>query len=130
MYYTQTKLYFDIIFFLAIGINISWEFSTASSTHAERENLLHLVTLRNLFAMFSAIIQQKHILERFQRATKRGKFSRAAWEFDVVLNSRQQEIVLKQKLNQNYNIASILTQFWPTLDNLKSFQWALYLGIL
>ena len=126
MYYTQTKLYFDIIFFLAIGINISWEFSTASSTHAESENLLHLVTLRNLFAMFSAIIQQKHILERFQRATKRGKFSRAAWEFDVVLNSRQQEIVLKQKLNQNYNIASILTQFWPTLDNLKSFQWALY----
>ena len=61
--------------------------------------------------MFSAIIQQKHILERFQRATKRGEFSRAAWEFDVVLNSRQQEIVLKQKLNQNYNIASILTQF-------------------
>ena len=99
-----------ILFFLAIGINISWEFSTTSNTHAERENLLRLVTLRNLFAMFYPIIQHKHILERFQRATKRGKFSRTAWEFDVVLNSRQQEI-LKQKLNQIYNIASIFTQF-------------------
>ena len=128
MYYTQTKLSFDIIF-LAIGINISWEFSTTSNTHAEGENLLRLVTLRNLFAMFYPIIQHKHILERFQRATKRGNFSRTAWEFDVVLNSRQQEI-LKQKLNQIYNIASIFTQFWPTLDNLKSLQWTLYLGIL
>ena len=26
------------------------------------------------------------IANRFQRATKRGKFSRAAWEFDVVLD--------------------------------------------
>ena len=29
-----------------------------------------------------------HISERFQRATKCGKFSRAVWEFNVVLNSR------------------------------------------
>ena len=29
------------------------------------------------------------ISERFQRATKHGKFSRAAWEFDIVQNSRQ-----------------------------------------
>ena len=32
---------------------------------------------------------EKTIVNRFQRATKRGKFSRAAWEFDVVLNSRK-----------------------------------------
>ena len=36
-----------------------------------------------------AVELQKTIANRFQRATKRGKFSRAAWEFDVVLNSRQ-----------------------------------------
>ena len=30
---------------------------------------------------------ENNIANRFQRATKRGKFSRAAWEFDVVLNS-------------------------------------------
>ena len=39
--------------------------------------------------LFSPILQHYHISERFQRATKRGKFSRTAWEFDVVLNSRQ-----------------------------------------
>ena len=42
-----------------------------------------------------ATISQTHsaalprISERFQRATKHGKFSRAAWEFDIVQNSRQ-----------------------------------------
>ena len=41
---------------------------------------------------FSPILQNYHISERFQRATKRDKFSRAAaWEFDVVLNSRESE---------------------------------------
>ena len=39
--------------------------------------------------LFSPTLQHYHISERFQRATKRGKFSRAAWEFEVVLNSRQ-----------------------------------------
>ena len=39
--------------------------------------------------LFSPILQHFHISERFQKATKRGKFSRAAWEFDVALNSRQ-----------------------------------------
>ena len=41
--------------------------------------------------LFSPILQNYHISERFQRATKRDKFSRAAWEFDVVLNSRESE---------------------------------------
>ena len=35
----------------------------------------------------NAVEWEKTIANRFQRATKRGKFSRAAWEFDVVLNS-------------------------------------------
>ena len=35
----------------------------------------------------NAVESEKTIANRFQRATKRGKFSRAAWEFDVVLNS-------------------------------------------
>ena len=39
--------------------------------------------------LFPPILQHYHISERFQRATKRGKFLRAAWEFDFVLNSRQ-----------------------------------------
>ena len=39
--------------------------------------------------LLSPILQHYHISERFQRATKHGKFWRAAWEFDVVLNSGQ-----------------------------------------
>ena len=39
----------------------------------------------------NAVEWKRTIRNRFQRATKckRGKFSRAAWGFDVVLNSRQ-----------------------------------------
>ena len=37
----------------------------------------------------NAVEWDKTIASRFQRATKREKFSRAAWEFDVVPNSRQ-----------------------------------------
>ena len=36
--------------------------------------------------------------ESIAGGTKRGKFQRVSWEFDVVLNSRQQEIE-KQKRN-------------------------------
>ena len=36
-----------------------------------------------------AVGWEKKIGNRFQRATKRDKFSSAAWGFDVVLNSRQ-----------------------------------------
>ena len=58
------------------------------------------------------LLQHYHISERLRRATKRGKFSRAAYrEFDFVLNLRQQEIP-KQKSYQNlshrFNIYSIL----------------------
>ena len=38
--------------------------------------------------LLSFFLQHYHISERFQRATRRGKFSRAAWEIDVMLNSR------------------------------------------
>ena len=37
----------------------------------------------------SAAEKEKTIANRLRRATKRGKFSRAVWVFDVVLNSRQ-----------------------------------------
>ena len=47
------------------------------------------------------LLQHYHISERLRRATKRGKFSRAAYrEFDFVLNLRQQEIP-RQKNYQN-----------------------------
>ena len=36
--------------------------------------------------IYSPILQNYHISERFQRATKRDKFLRTAWEFDVVLS--------------------------------------------
>ena len=50
--------------------------------------------------------QHYHISERFRRATKSGKFSRAVWEFDVVLIS-----ILEQKIIQIKDIASIFTHF-------------------
>ena len=57
------------------------------------------------------LLQHYHISERLRRATKRGKFSRAAYrEFDFVLNLRQQEIP-KQKIIKIPHIASIFTQF-------------------
>ena len=37
----------------------------------------------------NALERKKTIASRLRRATKRSQFSPAAWEFDVVLNSRQ-----------------------------------------
>ena len=37
----------------------------------------------------NAVERKKTIVNRLRRAIKRGKFSRAAWVFDVVLNSKQ-----------------------------------------
>ena len=58
------------------------------------------------------LLQHYQILERLRRATKGGKFSRAACrEFAFVLNLRQREIP-KQKnypnLSHRFNIYSIL----------------------
>ena len=47
--------------------------------------------------LFDPILQHYHILERFQRATKHGKFLRAAWEFDVGRNLRQYEVPARAK---------------------------------
>ena len=58
-----------------------------------------------------------HISERFQRETKHGKFSPAAWEFDVVLNLRQYEVP-EQKLSQIYDIALIFTHFCARVRQL------------
>ena len=58
-------------------------------------------------------------MNRLRRATKRGKFSRSAWEFDVVLNSRQKEIP-KQRIIQIFHIVSILTQFFAYVRQLKN----------
>ena len=49
--------------------------------------------------------------------TQRCKFSRKAWEFDVVLNSRQYEAP-EQKLSQMYDIAPIFTHFCASVRQL------------
>lgn len=71
--------------------------------------------------LFTPILQHYHISEGFQRATKYGKFSRAAWGFDVVLNMRQQEVP-EQKLSQIYDIALIyFTHFCTHVRQLQKF---------
>ena len=43
-----------------------------------------------IFPKYGSVAEkEKTIANRLRRATKRGKFSRAVWVFDVVLNSRQ-----------------------------------------
>ena len=68
----------------------------------------------------TAVEREKTIANRLRRASKRGKLSRAAQVFDVVLNSRQQEIP-EQKLSQIYDIASIFTQFCADVRQLQKF---------
>ena len=53
---------------------------------------------------------------------KSGTFSRATWEFDVVLNLKQQEIP-EQKRPRSMTSLQYLLSFAPTLDNFKTFQW-------
>ena len=62
---------------------------------------------------------EKTIANIFQRATKCGKFSLAAWQFDVVLNSRHLLEVPEQKLSQIYDIASIFTHFCAHVRQLQ-----------
>ena len=43
-----------------------------------------------IFPKYGSVVEREElIVNRLRRATKRDKFSRTAWEFDVVLNSRQ-----------------------------------------
>ena len=42
-----------------------------------------------IFSKYGHVMQsEKTIVNRLRKVTKRGRLSRAAWEFDVVLNSR------------------------------------------
>ena len=53
-------------------------------------NKYHACLPSEIFPKYgSAVEWEKTMANRFQRATKRGKFLRAAWGFDVVLNSTQ-----------------------------------------
>ena len=73
----------------------------------------HAITYRawlpsEIFSLlFSPILKHSHISERFQRSTKRGKSSRAAWEFDRH-NRKSQSKTLARYV---YYIASIFTPF-------------------
>ena len=89
-----------------------------------RPELQQPTVLEAKFYFFSPFPQHFHILGKIHtEETKCGKFSRAAWKFDVVLNSRPQEI-LKQKIIQIYHLASIFTQFCAYVRPLqKAFQW-------
>ena len=53
---------------------------------------------------YSLVFLPFYSITIFRKATKRGKFSRAAFELDVVLNSRQKEVP-EQNLSQIYDIA-------------------------
>ena len=64
-------------------------------------------SLCNYFLLTSTEINND-VFFFFWRAAKRGKFSRGAWEFNVVLNSRQKEIP-EHKIIQIYDIPSIFT---------------------
>lgn len=75
------------------------------------------------------VYREQTIVNRLRRSTNRGKFSRAAWEFVVVLNSRQYEIP-EQKLIQIYHNGSIFTQTCAYVGQIESFQWTRKSGIL
>ena len=54
----------------------------------QHARLNHAWLPSEIFPKYGNVVErEKTIANRFQRATKRGKFSLAAWEFDVVLNS-------------------------------------------
>ena len=54
----------------------------------------------------------------------RGKLSRSAWKFDVVLNSKQKEIA-KQRIFQIYHIVSFINIYsiLAYVRQLKMLQW-------
>ena len=89
--------------------NTCQTFNSIWSQGAQNHN--SLLYWKPNFIFSSPFPQHFHILWKiYTEETKRGKFSRAAWEFNVVLNPRQKDI-LKQKIIQIYHIASIFTQF-------------------
>ena len=71
----------------------------------------------------SNVVQREEtVVNRLRRATNHGKFSRAAWELDVVLNSRLWKIP-KQKIIQIYHITSIFTKFWAFVRGRPFNSW-------
>jgi len=55
-----------------------------------------------IFPKYGNVVErEKKLVNRLQRVTKRGKFKRAPWKFDVVLNSSHWEIP-KQTIIQIY----------------------------
>ena len=60
------------------------------STCLNRGRIYHAWLPSIIFPKYGNVVErEKTIVNRLRRATKRGKFARTAWEFDVVLNSRQ-----------------------------------------
>ena len=70
--------------------------------------------------MCDSFSQCYRISEGFWRASKRSKLSSAAWAFDVVLNSRLQEI-LRQRIIEIYDIASVFSQFCALFRQFEKF---------
>ena len=68
----------------------------------------------------NAVEREKTIANRLRRATKRGKFSRAARVCGVVLNSKHYEIP-EQKFRSIYDMSSIFAQFCAYVRQLKKF---------
>ena len=71
-----------------------------------------------IFPKYGNVVERKKtIVNRLQRATKRGKFWRAAWEFDVVCKPETKGN--PRGLWHRFD----LLNFAPALDNFKNFQW-------
>ena len=96
------------------GVNLSWYYFLGD--HVLMTSW-YLAILAIVFSLFTTL---SRFGKPLRRGTKRGKFSRAAWEFEVVLNSRQREIA-KQKWSKSITFLQYLLNFAPTLGNLKCF---------
>ena len=75
-----------------------------------------------IFPKYGNVVErEKTIVNRLQKATKRSKFSRTAQEFDIVLNSREQEN--NPKVNPNLSHHFNMYSIWAYVRQLKMFQW-------
>ena len=71
-------------------VNVKVEPRSTHQIPMQHARIYHPWLPSEIFSKYgNAVEWEKTMANRFQRATKHSKFSCAAWEFDVVLNSRQ-----------------------------------------
>ena len=117
-----TPLLIDLAKFLLWDFLLSLEFSTTSNTHTARENFHAWLPSVIYSLLFTPFLQHYHISERFQRATRNGKFSPAAIADEQLPIKRHTGLFFWFHLH-THTVGELFCGFQPTATTSLRWSW-------